>query len=117
MQKRTPTLLLAIKVENTPAVAARLQVLADARALQFAGCQNNATPLARILFDFGDGAALLGTFERFVTFEQITVDVAGKLIAPGQCLLQLAFKLRASLNTGRVELRPRFFYDAHSLAL
>src|SRR5216684_6401269 len=108
---------LAVKVQNTPTVAACLQVLTGARALQFARRQNDAAPLARTLLNSRDSAALFGAFERLVAFEQVSVDTAGELIAPARHLLSLAFKLRAALDAGRIELRPRFFGAAQGLAL
>src|SRR5579871_2331252 len=98
--------LCAVEVEDAPAIAARLQFGADTHALQFAGGQDDTTPLARILLDARDGASLLGTFEGFVAFKQFAIDAHYKLIAALLQFLPLALKLPLPLHLRSMILLP-----------
>src|SRR5579875_1397410 len=65
-------------VQDAGAVGTGLQVTAGANALEFAGCENDAAPLAGVLFDLRDGAALFGAAQGFIALKERGVEAAGQ---------------------------------------
>src|SRR5581483_3894849 len=58
--------LLAIIVQEAPAIGAGLQLRADAYLLQLAGRQDHPAPLAGVLFYFGNGSSLFCSSHRSI---------------------------------------------------
>ena len=72
---------LAIIIKDAPAVAAHLEFRADAHALEFAGGQDYAAPLAGVLFDLRDGSPLPGLAHLLVAFDQVAIQRTRQLRA------------------------------------